>query len=183
MTIPKALPNDLIDGLLSNYKKREYLIGENGLINQLINALVECALQAEMSEHLGHDKHQPVANPSCNARNGKNRKKLKGEFGELSIQIHRDREGSFEPQLIPKHQTRSATLHCTYGVKQIYYVGWNKREQVTADLKRVYSAATESEPEQYLAEFEAHWDDAYPPIVLSWRNNWARITPFFNYPP
>jgi putative transposase len=106
MTIPKALPNDLIDSLLANYKKPEDLIGENGLLKQLTKALVERALQAGMSEHLGHDKHSPVSNPTGNARNGKSRKTLKGEFGELPIEIPRDREGSFEPQLIPKHQTR-----------------------------------------------------------------------------
>jgi putative transposase len=59
-----------------------------------------------MTEHLGHDKHAPVTNSAGNARNGKSRKTLKGEFGELPIEIPRDREGSFEPQLIPKHQTR-----------------------------------------------------------------------------
>ena len=106
MTTPKALPNDLIDGLLANYQKPEDLIGENGLLKQLTKALVERALEAEMAEHLGHDKHAPVSNATGNARNGKSRKTLKGEFGELPIEIPRDREGSFEPQLIQKHQTR-----------------------------------------------------------------------------
>jgi len=106
MTTPKALPNDLIDGLLANYKKPEDLIGENGLLKQLTKALVERALQAEMAEHLGHDKHSPVSNATGNARNGKSRKTLKDEFGELPIEIPRDRESSFEPQLIQKHQTR-----------------------------------------------------------------------------
>ena len=59
MTTQSLLPNDLIDALLSNYKKPEDLIGENGLLKQLIKALVERALQAEMTEHLGHDKHSP----------------------------------------------------------------------------------------------------------------------------
>jgi putative transposase len=106
MTVSKPLPTDLIDGLLANYKKPEDLIGENGLLKQLTKALVERALEAEMTEHLGHDKHEAVTNASGNARNGKSRKTLKGEFGELPIEIPRDREGSFEPQLIPKHQTR-----------------------------------------------------------------------------
>lgn len=106
MTIPKVLPNDLIDSLLANYKKPEDLIGENGLLKQLTKALVERALQAEMAEHLGHDKHEAVMNGTGNARNGKSRKTLKGEFGELPIEIPRDRDASFEPQLIPKHQTR-----------------------------------------------------------------------------
>ena len=59
-----------------------------------------------MAEHLGHNKHEPVTNSAGNARNDKSQKTLKGEFGELPIEIPRDREGRFEPQLIPKHQTR-----------------------------------------------------------------------------
>ena len=59
-----------------------------------------------MSDHLDHGKHQPVTNPLGSARNGKRKKTLKGEFGELPIEIPRDRQGSFGPQLIPKHQTR-----------------------------------------------------------------------------
>ena len=106
MTLSKDLPNDLIDSLLSNYKKPEDLIGENGLLKQLTKALIERALQTELAEHLGHEKHESITNRTGNARNGKSRKTLKGEFGELSIEIPRDREGSFEPQLIPKHQTR-----------------------------------------------------------------------------
>jgi putative transposase len=63
------------------------------------------------------------------------------------------------------------------------YVGWNKRNQVATDLKRVYTAATVDEAEQTLTEFEEKWDEPYPPIAKSWRNNWARIIPFFDYPP
>ena len=106
--VAKALPNDLIDELLAGYQKLEDLIGENGLLKQLTKALVERALQAEMTEHLGHDKYSAIINTAGNARNGKSNKTLKGEFGELPIEIPRDRDGSFEPQLIPKHQTRWA---------------------------------------------------------------------------
>ncbi|MDO9312077.1 MAG: IS256 family transposase [Nitrosomonas sp.] len=333
MTTTKTLPNDLIDQLLSGYKKPEDLIGENGLLKQLTKALIERALQAEMTEHLGHDKHATVSNLTGNARNGKSSKTLKGEFGELPIEIPRDRECSFEPQLISKHQTRwtgfddkiislysrgmtvceiqshliemygakvsptlissvtdavmedvkqwqSRPLDAVYpviyldcihvkirdagavrtkavylaiginmqgkkevlglwvsqtegakfwlgvvtelknrGIQDIFiacvdglkgfpeaieavypqatvqlcivhmvrnslnYVGWNKRGLVATDLKRVYSASTADEAEQYLTEFEVKWDDAYPPIAESWRNNWMRIIPFFDYPP
>ena len=102
----KPLPQDLIDGLLANYHKPEDLIGEHGLLKQLTKALVERALQAEMAEHLGHGKHEPVESATGNTRNGKSKKTLKGEFGELPIEIPRDRHGSFEPQLVAKHQTR-----------------------------------------------------------------------------
>jgi Transposase, Mutator family len=74
----KSLPNDLIDRLLSDYKSPEDLIGENGLLKQLTKALVERVLQAEITGHLGHDKHAPVTNETRNARNGKSNKALKG---------------------------------------------------------------------------------------------------------
>ena len=59
-----------------------------------------------LTEHLGHGKNEPVANDAGNTRNGKSRKTLKGDFGELPIEVPRDRHGTFEPQLIRKHQTR-----------------------------------------------------------------------------
>ena len=102
------VPEELLSGLLANYKKPEDLIGENGLLKQLTKLLVERALDAELTEHLGHERHESVANTAGNTRNGKSKKTLKGGFGELPIEVPRDRHGSFEPQLIPKHQTRWA---------------------------------------------------------------------------
>ena len=102
------VPEALLASLLADYKKPEDLIGEHGLLKQLTKLLVEKALDAELTEHLGHGKHEPVANQAGNTRNGKSRKTLKGEFGELPIEIPRDRHGTFEPQLIAKHQTRWA---------------------------------------------------------------------------
>ena len=74
MTTPKPLPAGSIDSLLADYKKPEDLIGEHGLLKQLTKTLVERALQAEMAEHLGHDKHETVINATGNTRNGKSRK-------------------------------------------------------------------------------------------------------------
>ncbi len=102
----KAIPDDLLDALMSHYQKPEDLIGANGLLKQLTKAIVERALEAEMTAHLGHGKHEAVTNASSNARNGKSRKTLKGDLGDLPIEIPRDRHGEFEPQIIPKHQRR-----------------------------------------------------------------------------
>jgi putative transposase len=101
-----AIDPKLIDELLANYKKPEDIIGENGLLKQLTKAVLERALEAEISEHLGYKKHDPAGHHSGNSRNGKNRKTLKGEFGELELETPRDREGSFEPQIVGKRQTR-----------------------------------------------------------------------------
>lgn len=326
------IPEELLASLLANYKKPDDLIGENGLLKQLTKRVVERALETEMTEHLGYGKHEAVTNSAGNMRNGKSRKTLKGEFGELSIEIPRDRHGSFEPQLIPKHQTRWAGfddkilslyargmtvreiqshleemygtevspslissvteavadevkawqsrpldaiypivyLDCihvkvregTVRVKAVYlaigitmtgekevlglwlaqtegakfwlqvvtelrnrgvqdifiacvdglkgfpeaieavfphttvqlcivhmvrhslnYVSWKRRPEIAADLKRIYQSATAEEAELRLGEFEAKWDDEYLPIGQSWRRNWPRLIPFFDYPP
>lgn len=334
MTAAQKAPSpDLIEQLMAGYQKPEDLIGEHGLLKQITKAFVERALQAELEHHLGHGKHGAVTNPAGNTRNGKSRKTLKGEFGELLIEIPRDRNGSFEPQIIPKHQTRWAGfddkilslyargmsvreiqshleemygtevspalissvtdavlddarawqsrplealypiiyLDCIHakvrdagavrskavylalginmagekellgiwiaqtegakfwlqvvtelknrGVQDIFiacvdglkgfpeaietvypktavqlcivhmvryslnYVSWKLRKEVAADLRAIYTAATVEEAEQRLGEFEDKWGEAYPAIVKSWRGNWARIIPFFDYPP
>ena len=86
MTVAKkAVPKELLDSLLADYQKPEDLIGENGLLKQLTKLLVEKALDAELTEHLGHGRHEAVANASGNTRNGKSKKTLKGEFGEVIV--------------------------------------------------------------------------------------------------
>ena len=333
MTTKKhEVSQELLASLLADYKKPEDLIGENGLLKQLNKLLVEKALDAELTEHLGHERHETVANAGGNTRNGKSKKTLKGEFGELPIEVPRDRNGTFEPQLIPKHQTRWAGfddkiiylyargmtvreiqshleemygaevspslissvtdavadevkawqarpldaiypivyLDCIHvkvregavrvkavylaigitmagekevlglwlaqtegakfwlqvvtelrnrGVQDIFiacvdglkgfpdaieavfpkavvqlcivhmvrhslnYVSWKRRKDVAADLRRIYTARTAEEAELMLGEFEAKWDAEYLPIGQSWRRNWSRLIPFFDYPP
>ena len=72
----------------------------------MMKNLLETALGAEMDEHLGYEKHSPDGHGSGNSRNGMTKKTLKGEFGEVELETPRDREGTFEPQLIKKRQTR-----------------------------------------------------------------------------
>jgi len=62
-------------------------------------------------------------------------------------------------------------------------VTWKRRPEVAADLKRIYTCATAAEAEQRLSEFEAKWDAEYLPISQSWRRNWARLPPFFDFAP
>ena len=96
----------LVDALLAGYKKPEDLIGENGLLKQFTKAVLERAMQAEMTEHLGYSKHDPIGYQSGNSRNGVTKKTLKGDFGELPLETPRDRNGSFEPRIVSKGQTR-----------------------------------------------------------------------------
>jgi putative transposase len=101
-----AINLDLIDQLLKDYKSPEDVLGENGLLKQLTKAVLERALKAELSHHLGYEKHYPKGNNSGNARNGKSNKTLKGDFGSLPIEVPRDRQSSFEPKIVAKGQTR-----------------------------------------------------------------------------
>ena len=97
---------ELLDELLKDYKSPEDMFGDDGLLQQLTKAVVERALQGEMTHHLGYEKHAPAGNNSGNSRNGKSKKTIKGKRGQLEIDVPRDRASEFEPQLIKKGQTR-----------------------------------------------------------------------------
>ena len=100
-----SIRDEVLKELLADYKKPEDLLGPEGLLKQLTAALVSKALSAEMSEHLGYEKHEVAGRGSGNSRNGTSEKTLKTDSGEMPIEVPRDRNGSFEPQLVKKHQT------------------------------------------------------------------------------
>lgn len=102
----EELLDGLLDKLLKNYKKPEDILGEQGLLKRLSKAVLERALGAELTDHLGYEKHDPAGYGSGNARNGTTEKTLKGKNGEITIEVPRDRKGTFEPQMVKKHQTR-----------------------------------------------------------------------------
>ncbi|MGH8399246.1 MAG: IS256 family transposase [Gammaproteobacteria bacterium] len=305
-----------------------------GNLSALLTKLtVETALNAELDDHLGYEKHAPAGRNSGNSRNGKSAKTLKGQHGEVQIEVPRDRNGSFEPQLVRKGQTRftafddqilslyakgmttreivaafqemygaevSATLiskvteavmeqvsewqnrplealypilylDCIVvkvrqnkqvirksiylalgidleghkqllglwiaetegakfwlnvltelqnrGVKDVLiacvdglsgfpdaiaavypetriqlcivhlvrnslkYVSWKDYKAVTADLKKIYQAATEAEARTELAAFATTWDGQYPQISKSWNRHWPNLIALFDYPP
>lgn len=169
---PNAELLQLADSLLTNYKKPEDLIGENGLLKQLTKMLVERALETEMAEHLGHDKSDPVTNVTGNARNGHSAKTLKGEFGELPLDIPRDRQGVFEPQLIGKHQIRWAGFDDK--IISLYARGMTVRE-IQGHLTEMYgtevspsliSAVTDAVSEEVKAWQARPLDPLYPILYL-----------------
>jgi putative transposase len=96
---------ELLDELIRECEKPEDMLGPDGLLKQLTGALVERMLEAEMSGHLGYEKNDPDGRGSGNSRNGRSRKTLKTERGEVGIDVPRDREGSFEPLIVPKGET------------------------------------------------------------------------------
>src|SRR6266436_9292429 len=106
MTTDTTITPELLDQLLANYEKPEDLTGADGLFKQLKKALIERALGAELSHHLGYEKGDPAGRGSGNSRNGSSAKTILTEEGEIDISVPRDRAGSFEPLLIAKGQTR-----------------------------------------------------------------------------
>src|SRR5665213_1415082 len=100
MTIKKQLIDELIA------TSGGCLIGPDGLVKELTKALVERMLAGEMNHHLGYEKHAVKGHGSGNSRNGISQKTVKGEAGEMTIEVPRDRNGTFEPKLIEKHQRR-----------------------------------------------------------------------------
>ncbi|WP_201365611.1 IS256 family transposase [Dictyobacter formicarum] len=327
-----TIRRELIDELLKECSDPKQLLTEGGFLKQLTGSLIERCLEAEMEEHLGYPKHGKRNEEHTNVRNGRSRKTLKGSQGEVTVDIPRDRDASFEPVLIPKHQTRlegfeekilalyargmttrdiQAQVHELYGVdisptfisnvteavldevhqwqnrplesvypilyvdclvvkvrenqriinralylalgvdvegqkellgmwlghhegakfwlsvftelhnrglKDIFiacvdgltglpeaietlypqtrvqlcmvhmvrhslkYVSYKHRKAVAADLKLVYSAATESEALVYLDLFAEKWDQQYGSISKLWRANWSHVMPLFAFP-
>jgi len=322
----------LIDELLKDYDGPESFWGESGIFAQLKKKIVERSLDAEMDEHLGYSKHDPKGNNSGNSRNGRGKKTVIIDSDQVELTPPRDRNGDFEPQLIPKgkkyfkgfndkiiamyargmsvrdiqacllemyHVDVSAGLisqategileevkawqsrpldevypivfldcivvKCrqdgkvakisvylalgvnmdghkellgiwmsrtegakfwlgvitelqTRGVKDIFiacvdglkgfpeaieavfpqtqvqlcivhmvrnsvrFVNWKDRKELCADLKTIYTAATEEQAEIALEDFGQKWDDKYPMISKTWRSHWQNIIPFFDYP-
>ena len=333
LTAEERETNQLLDKLLKDRKSPEEVIGEGGLLQQLTKRLLERALGAELTGHVGYEQGDPLGRNGGNSRNGTSEKTLKGTFGTVPIDVPRDRDGTFEPQIIGKHQrrftgfdeqiislyarglsTREIQQHleeiyqvevspalisavtdevvdevrewqerplesfypilymdalrfkvrdggrvrnkavylaigvnmegmkevmgmwiaqtegakfwlqivtelknrgvddilfaCVDGLKgfpeaietvypeteiqlcivhlvrhSLNFVGWKERKTVAADLRKIYTAATDEAAEMQLGEFAAKWDDRFPMISRSWRVNWARVIPFFAHPP
>jgi putative transposase len=324
---------ELLDELLKDFSKPEDLVGENGILKQLTKALVERCLDTEMEVYLDQEHDHAEGKARRNRRNGHSQKTIKGEFGEATLEIPRDRNGEFEPVIVKKRQTRfdgfdskilslygrgmttrdiQAQLKDLYGVEvsatlisevtdavldevkawqsrpldavyplvwmdaivvkvrengrvinkaihlvlalnlkgekellgmwmtqnegakfwmsvltelknrgvqdlfiacvdgltgfpdaiaatypqtlvhscivhlvrnSVAYVSYKHRKAVCADLKAIYTAATEEEAELNLELFAEKWDQYYPTISKTWRNRWVNIIPMFQFPP
>ncbi|ASL07791.1 transposase [Mycobacterium intracellulare subsp. chimaera] len=97
----------LAEQLLAQAKEQGVeLVGPNGLLNQLTKNVLETALDAEMAEHLGYDKHDPAGRGSGNSRNDTRAKTVLTEIGAVEIEVPRDTNSSFEPQIVKKRQRR-----------------------------------------------------------------------------
>ncbi len=102
----RSKTDELLDELLEGCNSPEDIFGKHGLVKQLTKRLVERALRAELTEHLGYAPHAAAGRGSGNTRNGHSTKTVQTANGDLPLEVPRDRQGSFEPLLIPKRQRR-----------------------------------------------------------------------------
>jgi len=128
----KPISDELIDEMLKQGRTAEDV---SALLKQFTKAVLERALQGEMTEHLGYAKHDPAGTNSGNSRNGVTRKMLKGDFGEVELQTPRDRNGDFQPQIIKKNQTRFTGFDDK--ILSMYARGMSTRE-IQGHLEEMY---------------------------------------------
>jgi putative transposase len=101
-----AIKPELVEELLKSVSKPEDLLGPGGVLSRLKGALMERMLEAEMSEHLGYEANEVEGRGTGNSRNGHSSKTVHTETGTVEIRVPRDRNGSFEPKVVPKHRRR-----------------------------------------------------------------------------
>ena len=167
-----TIDNELIDNLLKGYKKPEDLIGENGLLKQLTKQLLERAMAAELTEHVGYEKHEAAGDGSGNSRNGTSAKTIRGTFGTLPIEVPRDRNGTFEPQIVSKHQRRFTGFDDN--IISLYARGLSTRE-IQQHLEEIYqvevspgliSSVTDEVIDEVKTWQNRQLDEVYPIMYL-----------------
>ena len=129
-----------IAGLVRKAREQGIAVaGPGGLLKALTKTVIETALEEEMVDHLGYDKHDPVGRNRANSRNGRRAKTVVTDnCGEVEIEVPRDREGSFEPQLVAKRQRRLSDVDAM--VISLFAKGLTTGE-ISAHLGEVYGAS------------------------------------------
>lgn len=158
--MPADFSPEILDQLLGEGLKPEDLSAEDGLFKRLKKALIERALGAELTDHLGYEKGDPLGRGSGNSRNGTSAKTILTDDGELAIEVPRDRAGSFEPQLVPKGQTRFEGFDDK--IISLYARGMTVRE-IQGHLAELYG--TEVSPDLISKVTDAVLDE-----VREWQN-------------
>jgi putative transposase len=166
------LSDAVVDELLAGAGTEEEIVGPGGLLAQLTRRLVERAMSAELTEHLGYERHQEPPGGSGNTRNGTSSKTLATEHGRVRIDAPRDREGSFEPKIVRKGQRRFAGFDDK--IIALYSRGLSVRD-IQAHLEEIYgvevghdliSRVTDAVIEDVRAWQQRPLDDVYPVVFL-----------------
>lgn len=171
MTKKQSVFNEgLITELAKNCKTQDDLFGPEGIFKQLMKAVLEKSLNAELTSHLGYERHERT--DTHNVRNGSYPKVLKGEYGETEIAIPRDRSSTFEPQIIPKGKTRFEGLDGK--ILALYSRGMTTRD-IQSQLQEMYdvevsptliSQVTDAVLEEVKSWQSRALDKAYPIVYF-----------------
>lgn len=133
---PGAVPEELIDAVMANVDAGGVeLLGENGVIAQLTKRLLERGLNEELTEHLGYELGDQAGRGSGNNRNGTSAKTVLTEIGAVDLDVPRDRNGTFEPQLVPTHTRRLEQFNTN--IVHLYARGLSTRD-IRRELARMY---------------------------------------------
>jgi len=162
-----AISKEILDELLKDYKGPDDITGPDGLLKQLTKAVIERAMQAELTEHLGFEKGDPQEKSTSNRRNGSSKKTLRSDHGPLDIEVPRDRAGEFEPAIVPKYQREFKGFDDK--ILSMYSRGMTTRE-IAAHLKEIYG--TDVSP-----ELISRATDSVKELLDEWRSR--TLEPFY----
>lgn len=155
------VPVEVLDGLMAQVESEgAELLGPDGLLSQVTKAVLERALDEELTGHLGYGKHDPLGRGSGNSRNGTTPKVLLTEGGAVDLDIPRDRNGEFEPVIVPKGTTRLKGFNDR--IISLYARGMTVRD-VRAHLEEIYGV--DVSPDLISKVTDAVWDE-----LEEWRN-------------
>jgi transposase-like protein len=169
---PRELPDELIDELLAGARTPAQITGEGGLLQTLTKRLIERAMDAELTDHLGYERGGAPPGGAGNSRNGTTPKTLHTEHGSVRIQTPRDRRGSFEPRIVEKHQRRFDGFDDK--IVALYARGMSVRD-IQAHLREIYgvevghdliSRVTDAVLEDVRAWQSRPLEDVYPVLYL-----------------
>jgi putative transposase len=170
--IRRQLPDDVVDQLLAGARTEEEIVGSGGLLAQLAQRLVDRALEVELTDHLGYERHHEPPGGTGNQRNGRTPKTLSTEHGPVQINTPRDRDGSFEPKLVRKRQRRFEGFD--EKILALYSRGMSTRD-IEAYLRELYgvsvgrdliSRVTDAVMDDVRAWQSRPLEDVYPVVFL-----------------
>jgi putative transposase len=168
----RKLPDEVVDELLAGARTEEEIVGPGGLLSQLTKRLVERALEVELTDHVGYERHQEPPGGSGNTRNGSTPKTLITEHGRVGIDAPRDRDGSFSPRIVRKRQRRFEGFDDK--ILALYSRGLSTRD-IEAHLAEIYgvhvgrdliSRVTDAVMDDARAWQQRPLDDVYPVVFL-----------------
>jgi putative transposase len=166
------LPDELVDELLAGARTEQEIVGPGGLLSQLTKRLVERAMDVELTDHLGYERHQEPPGGTGNTRNGSTPKTLATEHGSVPIDTPRDRDGSFEPKIVRKRQRRFEGFD--EKILALYSRGVSVRD-IQAHLQEIYgvevgrdliSRVTDAVMDDVRSWQQRPLDDVYPIVFL-----------------